>query len=69
MFLLLFGLISISQSHAQDVDYRAKAKKLVAKMSLEEKLFYVPAKPISPQKLFNTGYSYYFYDGWTAWFA
>ncbi|RTY90491.1 hypothetical protein EKM01_11230 [Flavobacterium sp. RSP46] len=69
MFLLLFGLISISQSHAQDVDYRTKAKKLVAKMSLEEKLFYVPAKPISPQKLFNTGYSYYFYDGWTVWFA
>ncbi|MFV8341314.1 glycoside hydrolase family 3 C-terminal domain-containing protein [Flavobacterium sp. XS2P39] len=36
-FLLLIGLTLSAQSYAQSVDYRAKAKSLVAKMTLEEK--------------------------------
>lgn len=37
IFLLLVGLMLSIQSYAQSVDYRAKAKSLVAKMTLEEK--------------------------------
>nr|WP_314897526.1 glycoside hydrolase family 3 C-terminal domain-containing protein [uncultured Flavobacterium sp.] len=37
IILLLIGLTLSSQSYAQNVDYREKATKLVAKMTLEEK--------------------------------
>ncbi|MFV5703780.1 glycoside hydrolase family 3 C-terminal domain-containing protein [Flavobacterium sp. XS2P12] len=37
IILLLIGVTLSAQSHAQTVDYREKAKKLVAQMTLEEK--------------------------------
>ncbi|MFV8326622.1 glycoside hydrolase family 3 C-terminal domain-containing protein [Flavobacterium sp. ZS1P14] len=37
IFLLLIGITLSTQSYAQTVDYREKAKNLVAKMTLEEK--------------------------------